>query len=1058
MKLTEIAIKRPAFMTMIFSALAVMGIFSYSNMGVDLLPKMEWPMVFVSTIYPGAGPKEIETQVSKPVEDALSSLNGLKSLRTYSAENASFALVEYNMDVDVNIALNEVERKINEIRLNLPKDVKQPQITKADINSMPIMRVSLTSNMKSIDFFQYIKDNIKTKLEQVPGVASVLIVGGKEREIKIEVDNEKLKSYNLSILNVSQILAMENIDFPTGKVEGKENSYIVRVAGKYTDLNMVNNLIIAETPFGKIQLKDVAKIVDTYKENYTISRLQNVSSIGLIIQKASDANSIKTSDKVQKVFSTLEAQNKNKDLHFTIAQDITNFTRNSVNDVLRDLMMAILLVAIILFLFLHDIKNSFIVLLSIPTSLISAFIMMNIFGFTINVITLLALTLVVGILVDDSIVVLENIHRHLEKGENQKDAALKGRSEIGMAAIAITLVDVVVFLPIAMLSGIVGKIFREFGLTIVVSTLFSLFVSFTLTPMLASRWSKVVHFSKEKLLGKLVIGFEGLIFRITAAYRKILIWALNHRKTVIGISFALIFTSMTFIPLGLIGTEFMPNADRGEFALNMEMPFGTTLDKTNDATVKVEEIVRNLPEVNKYYTVVGRHEVSFGSAERSYYSQVQISLIPANKRKPTQEIINELLEKTSKIPGLKVNASLIGMFGAADEAPIAIEVKGIELEKIIAASEKVQDVATKTKGTRDIRTSWEEGQPEIQVQIDRDKCAVYSLSLTEVALALRNAFEGDISTKYKENDTEYDMRVILAKKDRENPTDVSNMIIQNRFGQQIKLAEIAIIKYGKSPSQIARKDRSRVITISTNLDNSKPMGDVVGEIEKGVQNLNLGSDVEINFAGASEDMSNMFMDMMLAIMFAIIFVYMIMVSLYESYLYPFVIMFSLPVAIVGSLTGLALTGNNLNIFSMIGLLLSMGLVTKNAILLVDYTNNLRAQGMGMRDALLTAGPIRLRPILMTTLTMVFGMMPLAIGAGSGGEFRSGLAVVVIGALISSTMLTLVLIPVVYTIMEGLKDKVKRLISKIKTTKPTPGSLSTDHLQLPDFINEKPDNE
>lgn len=1027
MKLTEIAIRRPAFMTMIFCALGVLGLYSYFSMGVDLLPKMEWPMVFVATPYPGAGPKEIETQVSKPIEEALSAINGIKSLRTYSSEGMSFAWVEFNMNVDINIALNDVERKINEIRMLLPKDVLQPQVSKADINALPIIRLAVTSDYTSEAFFQFVKDNIKTRLEQVDGVASVVIVGGKEREIRIEVDNDKLKSYNLSLLQVSQILIAENIDFPTGKVDEKEKSYIVRVAGKYTDLDQVNNLIISSTPSGKVLLKDIANIVDTYIEKFTLSRLQDTASIGLIIQKASDANSIKTSDKIQSTLKNLEDQYSRNHLKFNIAQDITNFTRNSLNDVMRDLSLAILMVAFILFLFLHNIKNSIIVLLSIPTSLVSSFIMMNILGFTVNIITLLALTLVIGILVDDSIVVLENIHRHLKKGEKPKEAAIKGRAEIGLAAIAITLVDVVVFLPIAMVSGIVGKIFREFGLTVVVATLFSLFVSFTLTPLLASRWSRVVEFTKENLLGRIIISFEAFMDRVNNGYRRVLIWSLSHRKTILFTSLFLFIVSMSYLPLGMIGTEFMPNSDRGEFALNLETPFGTTIEKTNEATTQLEKYIKALPEVEKYYTVVGRHEVGFGDAERSYYSQIQIKLVDKSKRRPTQEIIDKLLAQAKTIPGLKTNASLIGIFGAADESPIAIEVRGIDLDKIISASEKVLDIASKTKGTRDVRSSWEEGQPEIKVIIDRTKCATYNLTLTEVALALRNAFEGDISTKYKENDTEYDMRVILSKKDRSRPEDVSEMTVQNRMGQLIKLSEIANIYFGKGPSQIARKDRSRVITIMSNLDNSRAVGEIMADIELGVKNLNLPKDVDVFYAGASEDMKNMFTDMMLAVLFAILFVYMIMVSLFESFLHPFTIMFSLPVALIGGFTALSITNNNLNVFSMIGVLLSMGLVTKNAILLVDYTNTLRSQGMEIKEALLTAGPIRLRPIIMTTATMVFGMLPLALGMGSGGEFRTGMAVVVIGSLISSTLLTLVLVPVVYSIFDRFRRK-KTIVS------------------------------
>jgi len=1035
MKLTEVAIKRPAFMTMIFVALAVLGLYGYLQMGVDLLPKMDWPMVFVSTVYPGAGPEEVETQITKPIEESLSSLSGLKSLRAYSGENVAFFVIEFEMSVDVNVALNEVERKINEVKTTLPEDAKDPQVFKIDLNTAPILRVASTSNMETIDFYQLLKDKIKPKIEQTDGVAMVSLVGGKEREIRIEVDNDKLKSYNLSILQVTQILKAENLDFPTGKVEQKEKNYIVRVAGKLKGIDEIKNIILSTSQNGTVRLKDVASVLDTYKESYTLSRLNKDNSIGIIIQKSSDANSVKTSDEVRKTLQELEKQYSYINLHFTIAQDITTFTRDSLKEVGRDLGLAILLVAIVLFLFLHNIKNSLIVLLAIPTSLFSAFILMNIFGFTINLITLMALTLVIGILVDDSIVVLENIHRHLELGEQPKEAAIKGRGEIGLAAIAITLDDVVVFLPIAMLSGVVGKIFREFGLTVVVSTLFSLFVSFTLTPLLASRWSRVVHFVKETLLVKFIRKFEALQDRISDKYRELLRWALNHKKTVVIVSFSLTILSITLIPFGLVGTEFMPQPDRGEFALNIEMPIGTSIEGTNEATRKVEDMIKDMPQVEQYYTIVGRSESLFGSADKSNIGQIQIRLVSEKKRKEsTQEIISQVVEKASTIPGVKATASLIGIFGSADMTPVAIEIKGEELDKLIAVSKKVNEIVSSTAGTRDVKSSWEEGQPEVKVVINREKCADLGLTVGEVASTLRNALEGDNDTKYKDGDTEYDIRVVLSKQNRTNPEDVGKITIINRMGKQVQLNEIASINYGTGPTQIQRKDRSRIITIYSNLDLTRPLGEVIEEIQNKIKAQNFPPEISIFYGGEAEDMQNMFADMLLAISFAILFVYMIMVSLFESYIHPFTIMFSLPVALVGALFALAITGETLNIFSMIGVLLSMGLVTKNAILLVDYTNTLRSRGKSMIDALLEAGPIRLRPIIMTTATMVFGMLPLAVAAGAGGDFRRGLAIVVIGALLSSTMLTLVLVPVVYTIMESYRVKVPALFKKLNPIK------------------------
>jgi HAE1 family hydrophobic/amphiphilic exporter-1 len=1023
MKITELAIRRPAFITMIFCALAVLGIYSYTQMGSDLLPKISFPMVFIAIPYPGAGPQEVESQVSKPVEEALSSLSGMKSLRTYSMENFSFTWIEFVMSANADVVLNDVERKVNEIRLSFPDKVKQPQISKADINDSPILRIAAVSKVPDRDFYQLIKDRIIPRIEQIPGVGTVKMVGGREREIRIEVDNERLKAYNLSILQISQKLATENIDFPAGKIEQPTRRSIIRVAGALKSLEAVQSVVVAATPTGPVYLKDVAAVIDTTKENYTLSRLNGQSCIGLIVQKSSDANALACGVRVQKLLKTLEQEHAQKGLSFSIAQNITNFTRFTLNEVKKEMALAICMVALVLFLFLRSGRNSFIVLLSIPVSIVTAISVMHFFGLTINMVTLMALTLVIGILVDDSIVVLENIHRHLEMGEEPRSAALKGRSEIGFAAIAITLVDVVVFLPMTMLSGLVGKVFKEFGITIVATTLVSLFVSFTLTPLLASRWARIVRYDPGSRTGRLVAGLETSQSWLNGYYRRILTWALRHKLTVLAGCFALLVGAITLIPLGLIGTEFMPNLDRGEFALTFEMPKGTSMAKTGEAALTIERMVRELEDIDQYYMMVGRQEGAFGDDELPNIGQVQVKLKRNGSKHTTRENITELLRKTSVIPGCETKAALIGLFGAAEATPIEIEVKGEELDPLIAASERIRGIVAATPGTRDIRSTWEEGQPELRVVVDREKCALHGIGLEDVAYTLRNSFEGEITSRYRDGATEYDIRVILAAGQRSDPAGIGELGIVSRYGQRVRLDQISSIANGSGPTEIARKDRSRVITLLSNLDGTRPLGDVTKDIDKSIQKLGLPSDIRVYFGGDVENMQDMLSDMAMAVCFAVLFVYMIMVSLFESYLYPFIIMFSIPVALVGGLSALAITGENIGFLSLIGILMSIGLVTKNAILLVDYTNTLRSRGMHFLEALKTAGPIRLRPILMTTMTMVCGMLPLALATGPGASFRKGLAWVVIGSLLSSMFLTLVLIPVMYAIMENLKEKV-----------------------------------
>jgi len=1030
MKLTEVAIRRPAFMTMVFVALGVLGIFGYSRMGVDLLPKMDWPIVSIVTIYPGAGPKEVESLVSKPIEEAVSGVNKLDNVRSYSYEGVSVVLAQFNFSASVDEVTNDVQRVVEQARSKLPDDAKAPKISKSDLNAFPILRVSLTGQMQPRNLYQFTKDRIKTRLEQVEGVSAVTIVGGQEREIRIEVDNRKLNAYGISILQVSQAMGRENLDFPTGKIDEQLNQYIVRLAGKFKSLDEIRNTVVAGTPTGVVYLKDIASVVDGTRENFTLSRLNGQNSIALTIQKQSDANSVKTSDRLRLAMKNLETENGGR-ISFTVAQDITDFTRNSLSEVQRDLFLAILMVAIVLFFFLHNARNSLIVLLSIPTSLITTFFFMYLFGYTLNLMSLMALALVIGILVDDSIVVLENIHRHLEHGEEPEKAAVDGRSEIGFAAIAITLVDVVVFLPISMVGGLVGRIFSEFGITIVVSTLLSLFVSFTLTPMLAAKWSRLVRQTRATATGRLILRFEELQERLGDAYRRLLAWALDHRKTIVAISGGMLVLSLALVPLGFVGTEFMTDSDRGEFAVNLDMPLGTTMEKTDQAIARVEKIVAGMPEVERYLSTIGKQQSQWKNAEQSNLGQVQIKLTDKRKRsRSTQAVMLAIKDQAEAIPGLKTSFNTISMWGAANMSPVQIEILGSNLADVVRFSETVSGIVARTRGTADVTTSWEEGKPEVKIEVDRDKTARMGLTLAEVGLAARTAIEGDIPTKYQEGDTEYDLRVVLNKSSRTKAQDVGGITLVNHSGQPVQLRQIASVTFGKGPSEIQRKDRERLVTVAANLSGEVPLGQVTAEIEQAVAGAGVPPGIQVFFGGDSENMRDMFSDMTIALSMAILFVYIIMVSLFESYIHPLTIMFSLPVAMVGALGGLALTGTTLSMFSMIGIIMLMGLVTKNAILLVDFTNTLRARGLMMRDALLEAGKTRLRPIVMTTATMIFGMMPLALALGAGSEMRQGMAIVVIGGLTSSTLLTLVLIPVIYTYVDALRQRVPALFKRV----------------------------
>ncbi len=1037
MTITELSIKRPALVSIVFIALAVMGLFGYSKLGVDLLPKMDFPFVSVLTYYPGAGPEEIEDRITKPIEGAIAGTSQLDNVKSFSFEGYSLVLGQYLLTANADEVAADVQRHVDLVRSQLPVEALAPKIIKNDIGAAPILRMTLTSTkLSSSQMFQLAKDKLKTRLESVEGVAQVDVSGGQEREIKVAIDNDKLRSYNISINQIAKLMQSENLDFPSGSLVSTQQESVVRVKGKFESLDQIRNLpITALAGGGTVHLSDIATVTDTYKEEGRPVRLNGKDAVGLQVIKQSDANSTATADRVRAAIKTLEDDYKDSGIHFTIAIDATEFTRSSLMWVGIDLLLAIIFVTGVLFLFLHSFKNALIVLVSIPVSLITTFLFMWLFGFTLNLMSTMALSLVIGILVDDSIVVLENIHRKLEDGLSPVQAAIQGRNEIGFAAVAITLVDVVVFLPISLVQGMAGKILREFGLTVVISTLISLLVSFTLTPLLASRFSRAHEVIKNRFFRWISEHFERFQDGLELRYKNILSWALGHRKTIVMSCFLLVLGSCGLMATGQIGSEFFTNADRGEFAINFSAPSGTNIEKTDSLIKGLESRLGNDKDVARYLTIMGKQENAWGSVERASVGQIQVKLVPPGQRKQsTSEVMNQVRSMEKDFPGLKLYASPIGIFGSANQAPLQIELRGDDLQQIEKYALMVADSVKTVKGVTDLQSSYEEGQPEVKVIFDRERLATMGLSLGEAASGLRTAIAGNTDGKYSENGTDYDIDVILDKLDRSNARDVSQVTFLSHAGQQIKLTDIATIYYGKGPTQINRKNRERMILLSGNLDR-RPIGDVVTEVTAKIKNIPRPSGVnEPYFAGDAENQRKSFGDLLIAIVLAILFVYMIMVALFESYVHPFTIMFALPVSLVGALGFLALFHLTLSMFTFVGLIMLMGLVTKNAILIVDRTNARRALGHGVFESLLEAGPTRLRPILMTTVTMILGMLPLASGLGDGGEMRQGMAVAIVGGLLSSMILSLVLVPVMYSYVEGAREKFPRFFKRINIFK------------------------
>ncbi len=1031
MTITELAIKRPTLVVVVFGALTLLGIYSLMNLNYELLPKITPPVLSVSTIYPGASPNEVESSVTKPVEDALSSLDQVYSMTSTSNEGISFVMVQFDQSADVNTELQDAQQKINQIVNTLPSGAKTPAISKLDLQAIPVLRLGVTSNMLSTKFHQFVVDRIQPRLSEIPGVGLVTLVGGLQREIRVNLDEGKLRAYGISVLQVLNAVQTSNLDYPTGKLQNSQNQLIVRVAGRFNSVDAIRNLIIKRSKDGgEVRLSDIADVEDGHKEYQTITRINGVTSIGILVQKQTDANAVNVSKLVRAELNKIESDNKAENIKFDIAQDGSRFTIDAANGVKFDLLLAIVLVAVVMLLFLHSVRNSFIVMLAIPASILSTFIVMFMLGYSLNLMTLLGLSLVVGILVDDSIVVIENIHHHLENGEKPAVAAVKGRNEIGFAALSITMVDVVIYVPLALTGGLIGNIIREFAMVVVISTLMSLFVSFTVTPLLASRISKLEKMTDRTFIGKFAIEFEKYFQKLVASYISLLKWSLGNRWKVVSFSAALFVASLMLAPLGFIGAEFIPQSDMGQFAVTLDMPPDYSITNTNLVTEKVERYANSLPQVKKDFAQVGVSNEGLIGQTSNHSSELDIELVPKEQRSlSTYQVGEEIKKYALQIPGVRVRVDPIGLFGVANQTPIQLFVSGPSRTDVLKSAQVLEDVVKSIPGTADVRLSTDLSSPEMRVEIDRQKLAAFGLSIADVGATLQVAMQGNDDAKFRQGGDDYDILVSLDKFDKSKISDLKQMTFINSKGQTIQLQQFARVYQSTGPSALQRFDRISAVTVYSQVI-GRPTGTVGQDIKNAMAKKTLPPGVDITYWGDLKNQADAFSSLGLALIAAIIFVYMVMVALYDSYLEPFVILFSIPVAMVGAFLALALTMNSLNIFSILGIIMLIGLVGKNAILLVDRTNQRKMEeGVSTFEALIEAGESRIRPILMTTTAMVIGMMPLALSHDAGSEWKSGLAWAIIGGLISSMFLTLVLVPVMYELLEHVQARLKSIVRK-----------------------------
>jgi HAE1 family hydrophobic/amphiphilic exporter-1 len=1031
MSITEIVIKRPTLVVVVFSVLAILGVTCYTKLNYELIPKLSFPALSIVTIYPGASANEVESSVTKKLEDALSSLEKVKSMQSTSLEGASSITIELESNADANIAVQDAQRKINVIMATLPTGAKTPSINKFSSDEMPVIKLGVTAKIAPTKLYLLTDNQVRSQLSKLNGVGQVTLVGGNEREIRINVNKSKLDAYKIAISQIYQAIYNANIEMPTGKIESDVKQYTVRLSGKLKSLDEFRNITVSRTTSGSsIKLSDIAEVIDGNAEQSNLNKINGKNSIGIIIQKQSDANTVDVCKLVKEQLKLLENQYADDQLKFDVASDSSTYTLASANAVMEDLGFAVLLVAFVMFIFLHSIRNSLIILISIPASIISVFIAMYVFDFSLNLLTLMALALVIGILVDDSIVVLENISRHLAMGKDRRTAALDGRNEISFTAVAITMVDICVFLPLSLVSGMIGGMLREFSMVIIFATLMSLVVSFTLTPLLASRFSKIQDITKKSIIAKFSRWIESNYQKLVTYYGRILQWCLNHRKRLYLTVTVLILISFSLVGTGLIGTAFMNNGDQGEFIVKLEGEPQNTVYQTTQLTQKVENLLLQKPEVVKVFSNIGYSTSDFGtgSGEKNK-SEITVNLVPKNKRSISVEKFAAMIKKeVQEIPGLKVSATPSSMMGNADDAPIQVLLRGPDINKLFVVGDSVMKVIKDIPGTNDVKLSIDKSKPELQIKLNREKMDQLGLNVQQVGSTLSLALAGNTDLQYSEGDYDYNINVMFDQFNRKKIEDVGSLSFVNNQGKIVELKNFASIPQSLGPNKLERYDRIPSLTVKCSVY-GRPVGTVGAEIKKAIKEKIHLSEITIDYKGQMERQSEAFGSLFTAIAAALIFVYLLMVALYNSYLYPFVVLFAIPVAVIGALFALALTGESLTIYSMIGMIMLIGLVTKNAILIVDFTNKLRAEGRSVREALIEAGKERLRPILMTTFSMVFGMLPIAIASGASAESKNGLAWVIIGGLTSSLIFTLVLVPSVYTSMENYKEKFKRLFSR-----------------------------
>jgi len=1031
MSIPRLAIHRPVTMFMISGVITLLGVISLSKLPVDLMPEFEQPQLTVRTSYTGVGPLEMEELITRPMEQAVSAVPGVTRVESTSSEGNSQVRLNFDWGTDLSEAADEVRTRVDRMRNRLPEDADPPTIFKFDSNTLPVMQLGVEGDYDPVTLRELAQNEISPRFERVDGVAAVNVNGGLRRQIHIELSKEKVTALNLSVNQVVNGLKQENQNTPLGEVYQGDATFLVRSQGQFTSLEDIRNLVVMTRQGVPVYLRDIAEVKDTTEQRRSFMRINGKPGVQLQVQKQSGKNTVEVAHKVKE-----EVERVNREvpgIKMIVMQDNSLFIERAIANVQEHALVGGVLVVLIIFAFLRDFRSTLIVCTSIPVSVIGTFALLYFGGFTLNTMTFGGLALGIGMIVDAAIVVLENTHRHLHMGKDRMTAAIDGSEEVWSAILASTLTHIAVFVPLLFLSGTASILFTQLSVVVMFSLVMSLFVAVTIVPVLCSRWLHTPDEERDAkgLMASLYRVSEGFLERMDEGYRKAIHMALNHRPTVIVTAIALVVAAYLIYPM--IGVELLPQTDEGEVNVNAELGVGTRVERTEEALLKLEELVKaNVPEAVTIITNGGggggnNNFGGGGGGGQTNRGQIRIQLVPRDQRTRTNEEISiDLRRKLAGLPGVIVRANpaggnfqlqrLLGGGGNNQDARLALEIRGHDLDDARRVAVDAQQLMEATPGLADVRIGREEGRPEISVRVDRPKAATLGLTVSGVATTIQTNVAGTTAAQFRERGNEYPIVVQLRQADREEVTDVGDVLLSTPSGQVVPAKNVMITTRDSGPVQIDRKNMERLTRV--NAQTEIPLSEAVAAVQARLDQIRVPPDFSVGFGSEVEEQAKSFQQLQLVLILAVLLVYAVMASQYESLRDPFIIMFSIPVAAIGVVLSLLLTGTSFSMQAYIGIIMLAGIVVSNAILLVDYINTLRQRDkMPLREAVELGGRTRLRPILMTSIATMLGLVPMAMGLGDGGELQAPLARVVIGGLLASTMVTLVLVPAVYTLFE-----------------------------------------